>query len=220
MDIARLEAERADAAAASKRAGEAFRDGTTPAAVAEYGAANERLLGAERALADARGQEYAAACAGFPAWDIGAPLPHLASNGSKTVLVYFVRDPSPSDGRSVRVADAQRAARVVAVVRFRRVVSVRMGAPNDEVIEGHPLHGRGLAPYEAHLVMRSSWIDALRQINSVHRGYDASWWSKLHHYLLAFHDETFECIAEDFTVTTAPSSLATAFRSAVDELME
>lgn len=88
-------------------------------------------------------------------------------------------------------------------------------APNDEVISGHPLHGRGLAAYEAHAVIHSRWIKELQTINSVHSQYDASRWSRLNHYRLAFHDETFECVAEGFHAETRRTTLAKACQEAL-----
>jgi hypothetical protein len=126
------------------------------------------------------------------------------------------------DGRSVRVVDvADEEVASVAIIRFSRVTSVRVGAPNDEVIEGHPLHGRGLTAYEAHLVMNSRWIEELRQINSIHARYDPKRWTQRNHYLLAFHDETetVECVAEGFNVQVKRTTLAEACREGLEEVM-
>jgi len=184
------------------RRGAALRGRHTGDEVGDYRRAYDRLLEAERALADARAEEHAVPCEGFPAWDAGAPLPHLVSDGGRATLLYLGRDED----------------RVV-VVRFHRVASVRMGAPNDEVLDGHPLHGKGLRAYAAHTVARSSWTEELQRINAVHRAYDPARWTRYHHYLLTFHDETFECVAEGFTAATTRASLAEACREALDALL-
>jgi hypothetical protein len=82
------------------------------------------------------------------------------------------------------------------VVHFDICLAHRFGGPNDEVMAGHPLYGRGLAGYDAHLVERSSWVAEQQKINSVHSQYDPERWKSWKHYLFVFHDEMFECIAE------------------------
>ena len=189
--------------------------------LADYRSAHERLLEAERAVATARGEECAIPCPGFPAWDVGAPLPHVLTGARGTILVYFVREPDPAwDGTSTRVVDvADEGIASVAVVRFAPVTAVRVGAPNDEVLHGHPLYGRGLAAYDAHLVINSRWVKELQAINAVHSQYDAARWTKRNHYFLAFHDEAVECVADGFRVEVTRTTLAKACREALEEVM-
>jgi hypothetical protein len=221
MTIAELEAEFAAAKHECERAGAALRGKHRGNEWADFGAAQERLLRAERALAEGRSEEHAVPCSGFPPWDTGAPFPRLFSERLKTTLVYLTREPDPTwDGRTARAVDpGDEALHIVAVVQFHRVKAVRMGDPNDEVLHGHPLFGKGLAMYEPHVVMRSSWLSELRRINSVHSAYNPAPWERFRHYLLAFHDETFECVAESFTATTKLTSLKGACRDAFEDLL-
>ncbi len=84
------------------------------------------------------------------------------------------------------------------------------GPPNDEAFAGHPLASRGLQPYGAFEVLASSWIRQLERMNAVHRHHDPEDFAVYRHIVLAFHDSTFECIAEGYTCEEAwgfPSSL-------------
>jgi len=87
-----------------------------------------------------------------------------------------------------------------------------MGTPNDEVFRGHPLNGKGLQEYCPLLVRNSLWIKELEAINSVHNHYRPESWGNFNHYIFGFHDSTFECVAESFTVegraATLPKVLA------------
>jgi hypothetical protein len=85
----------------------------------------------------------------------------------------------------------------VAVLRFAKTHSLMFGAPNDETLSGHPLYGRGLTPYGAFTVERSSWIRELERINSVHRRHRPERFSRLTHYIVCFHDSCFECVAAE-----------------------
>jgi hypothetical protein len=61
-------------------------------------------LEAERELAAARGEQYAQVIDIGPRWDIGAPIPHLISNGSQAFAVCLASQPDPHwDGTYVTV---------------------------------------------------------------------------------------------------------------------
>lgn len=211
----------ADARARLDAAGAALRGKHQGNALGEFRAAYYELLAAERALAASRDEEHAVPCAGFPAWDVGAPLPHVLTGARGFALAYFTKEPDPTwDGTSARVVDvADESMALVALIRFERPTAIRVGPPNDEVIHGHPLHGRGLAAYEAHEVVRSRWVQELQTINSVHSQYDPARWKDRHHYLLAFHDETVECVAGGFTAEVRMTTLAQACRDLLERLM-
>jgi hypothetical protein len=214
-----LEQALADARREVDRAGAALRGKLAGNEMAAFAAAHDRLLEAERALAEARDEEHAVPCAGFPPWDVGAPLPHLFTERRNATLVYLTREPDPTwDGTTARMVNSQEL-HLVAVVRFHLVVSVRIGTPNDEVLRGHPLSGKGLSAHEPLVVMRSSWLSELRRINAVHSGYNPASWERFRHYLLPFHDEAFECVAESFTARTKLTSLRGACRDALEELL-
>jgi hypothetical protein len=68
-------------------------------------------------------------------------------------------------------------------------------------LRGHPLASRGLQAYSAFEVRNSSWIRQLERMNSVHPQHNPARYSMLHHYVFAFHDSTFECVARDFSLS-------------------
>ncbi len=176
----------------------------------EYLAASEAVLRLERDLATARGEEHAVPL-DFPVrWDSGAPLPHVIQNDYKTFLTFYVREPDPNwDGSYVTVKDpGDGSVETLALVEFHGCASARLGSPNDEVFEGHPLSGKGLDGYTAQRVVNSRWLAELEAINGVHRCYDPARWRNLNHYVLWFHDSTFECIARSFTVEVHRESMA------------
>ena len=151
-------------------------------------------------------------------WDKGAPMPHIVSNGIRLFLVYYLAKNDPGwDGTYVHVVNPASGDKTgVALVEFRHVVSYRFGTPNDEVIHGHPLYGKGLEAYKAHEVIRSSWIAENEKINSVHFCYNPGYWRSLKHYILTFHDDTFECIAQGYDTEIFHG----AFKDVVSEAME
>jgi len=187
----------------------------------EFRAARAALLDAERAYAASRNEEHAVPLV-FPArWDVGAPLPHVVMNDHKAFLIFLVRTIDPNwDGTYVTIQEpGSDDPRPLALVEFTRCASAKLGDPNDEVFHGHSLSGKGLEGYTAQLVKNSRWLAELEQINTVHSCYRPERWSALNHYVLWFHDSTFECIAESFTVErhecSIPELLAEACRRLV-----
>jgi hypothetical protein len=88
----------------------------------------------------------------------------------------------------------------IAVVRFERPYAHLFGPPNDEAFAGHPLAGRGLRPYGAFRIDQSSWIRRLEEMNRVHEHHRPETFAALTHYVLSFHDTTFECVAASYEV--------------------
>jgi hypothetical protein len=172
--------------------------------VEEFNAARTAVLQAERNLAATKGEEYAVPIE-FPVrWDTGAPLPYLLQNDYRTFLAFFLHTVDPNwDGTYVNVRNpSSELSEKLALVEFERCVCTKMGTPNDEVLHGHPLYGKGLAGYEAMTVENSNWLKELEKINSVHDAYNPESWRRLKHYILPFHDSTFECVARGFKVET------------------
>ena len=185
-------------------------------------AAWEQQLQAERDLAAARGEQYAVVIDIGPGWDIGAPLPHLVSNGSRAFVVCLASQPDPDwDGTYVRVvspADPQPSPFVV--IEMWGCAETRFGGPNDEAIRGHPLHGKGLAGYRAHEVVNSGWIEEAIKVNSVHPHHSDAPFRQLHHYALLFHDEMLEALARGIESRLMTGTMGTILGDLASSLIE
>jgi len=136
-------------------------------------------------------------------WDLppqsspGSPVPELVSSEFDLALAYYLDDldteryGKPQDVHGAENDD------LVAVLRFDLgPYAFFFGPPNDEAFSGHPLEPRGLGPYGTYEVVESSWIRALERMNSVHHQHDTEGFlDGLHHFVVSFHDSTFECVA-------------------------
>lgn len=80
----------------------------------------------------------------------------------------------------------------------------------NETLDGHPLFRSGLEYYSAHVAENSPWIEEQKSIDSVRRRYREEHWARYVHYLLAFHDEIYECIATGFKTEETNESLTAA----------
>jgi hypothetical protein len=137
-----------------------------------------------------------------PQSDVGAPSPIVLGDEQRTLLAYRIQGkPFPFDGRVLTDADLEMFTDEFALVEFHLCHSYMFGAPNDEAFAGHPLAGRGLEPYAVFEIENSSWIRQLEQMNSVHSRHRGGWLQRLKHFVFAFHDSTFECVAPSFVVS-------------------
>jgi hypothetical protein len=155
----------------------------------------------------------------FPQSSIGAPIPIVISNEFVTVVAFYLKDtPDDWDGTTVREITMETEGRPIALVRFSRCHSLMFGPPDDEAFDGHPLANRGLMPYGAFLIENSSWLRQLEKMNSVHPYHSPERFNQLKHYVLTFHDSTFECVAEYYSVEVHKESMRNAIPRMIDLL--
>jgi hypothetical protein len=144
----------------------------------------------------------------IPQSSVGAPLPFVLSDEHATAVAFYLQDtPADWDGTSVRMVSPE-SDEPWAIVVFSSCYAHMFGPPNDEAFSGHPLASRGLGPYGAYVVQRSSWIRRLERMNSVHRSQRPDSFARYRHFVLSFHDSTFECVAAGYRVVLGQGALA------------
>lgn len=142
-----------------------------------------------------------------PQSSVGSPLPIVLSDEHTILLAYLLQNvPKNWDSKFIRVVDYE-SEEFIAVVEFERYSSFMFGMPNDEAIHGHPLYERGLQSYGVFVIENSSWIRRLEKMNSVHPYHNPKSYAQLKHFIFAFHDSTFECVAESFEISIHEGSL-------------
>ena len=147
----------------------------------------------------------------IPQSSVGAPNPIVLSDESVTVVAFYLQNtPEGWDGTWVRVVGAETEGEPVGIVRFSLCYASLLGPPNDEAFDGHPLAGRGLTPYGAFLIEDSSWIRQLQRMNSIHPCHEPEKYEALKHFILTFHDSTFECVADRYRVELHEGSVRSA----------
>jgi hypothetical protein len=144
----------------------------------------------------------------LPQSDVGAPYPLVLASEGKAIVVYFVSNPPAGwDGSTVTLVGPGTPGEPAAIIRLSPVEASLFGPPNDEAFDGHPLASRGLHPYGAFEVLDSSWVRRLERMNAVHPRHRPERYATLRHFVLAFHDSTFECIARGYTCELAQGPL-------------
>jgi hypothetical protein len=150
---------------------------------------------AQRALAAAKGEEYAVP------FDIGV-VPEAAV--SEAMLLQTEDSAVLTFSGTQRDCDGRMASVGYAVVELERCVITKFGYPNDEARPGHPLAERGLDSYGVFEVVGSRWVKGLTLQNR--KIFPKTEESTQRHFIFAFHDSTFECVAAGVraSVSTEP----------------
>jgi hypothetical protein len=159
--------------------------------LAEYLAAHERELEAERRLAAAAGNQYASPMElGFVP-EAGVSAPVLLQNDYSAIMTFSAVTIG-SDGSRTKTGTA--------IIELDRCQWTTFGYPNDEAIAGHPLYGRGLCAYGIFEVHDSHWVRRMFEQNKVSFPNTKPW--SVRHFLFSFHDSTFECICHGIKATS------------------
>ena len=66
--------------------------------------------------------------------------------------------------------------------------------------------------------MMWSWLKRRIEMNRVHPYHTDKMFDDLRHFVVAFHDSTFECLATDLTLTTMRGSIMDAVTSLTSKL--
>jgi hypothetical protein len=173
----------------------------TRAEYEQWEAARSKVLEIEREAALARNEECALK------WDLPLLLhpvatPTLISDAFRSILLVPLKQKEAwaealkSYAEWATFDDAP-----YATLDFDLCHVATLGYPNDEALWGHPLQGKGMESYSAHIIENSRWKAELEVINKAHPNHNPEQWRKLKHFFISFHDCTFQCLAEDYKVS-------------------
>lgn len=155
-----------------------------------------------------------------PQSSVGAPIPMMVVGEHFLQLAYYVEEQHLTadwSAASVRPAKPNDSDELCAVVQFKRPYAHMFGPPNEEAFSGHPLANRGLRPFAVFEVDGSSWLRALVKMNSVHPYHKDEQFAEFRHFVFAFHDTTFECIAHSFSASLWRGSVWVVLDSSANE---
>lgn len=144
-----------------------------------------------------------------PRSSVGAPMPIVVCDEHTLFLAYYVQRHDPDmNGTTVRVVGPRSPGEETALIEFQRCHAHMFGPPSDEAFAGHPLAGRGLRPYRAFRIDQSSWVRSMERRSSAHPSHRPGSLRNLQHFVFAFHDSTFECVATRFESSLHSAGMA------------
>lgn len=154
----------------------------------DYLKVTNQILQAERQLARLRGDEVAQPIEWSEPWTTSSRVIHFFGFGLCAVFFYD---------------QCRRSNATLPLVIYVKLVNpyvVTSGGPNDEVIEGQSLYGKGIATCSAFLIENSKWKEEQEKVNRHHRLFCQSRWQRINHYLWTFHDTQIQALAEGFEI--------------------
>ena len=136
--------------------------------------------------------------------DYGAPSPTILSNDNELFIAFY------ADKESTSIIPQERNTIYdtgIFALKFKQYLKYTFGIPGNETIPGHPYSKLGMRSCSFYELKNSDLIQSLQDIEKVHPQYSAEKWKMYKHYILTFHDNMFECIAQDFEIREENTSL-------------
>jgi len=146
----------------------------------------DRLAKAQRALAAAKGDEYAVP------FDIGF-VPEAAV--SEPAFFQTERASLLTFSAMRQMPEWRREDAGYGLVEIIYCFASTFGAPGDEDLERDPLYSKGLGAYGVYEIVNSSWKRALCEHGGLYFPGTPS--PTQRHFVFTFHDSTFQCIASN-----------------------
>lgn len=154
----------------------------------------------------------------IPQSSVGAPCPAVIADEHHLSVIYLQETPEYLAGTSEGIVWPANNEESIVAVTFTSARAYYHGSPNDEAFSGHPLYSRGLHPYGAYEILNSTWRSNLMTMNRVHPRHRDENYSDFRHFVLAFHDSTFECIARSYAIDTGYGSMREAAQKILEEM--
>lgn len=121
----------------------------------------------------------------------GAPAPLILTNDDSLVLLFYAFTGNDPTEKIVKL-------------NFHLFSTYSFGSPNEEGLYKHRYYDLGLRSGGFYEVTNS---DLIKKLFGNNEAIDEIVLEGLHHYILTFHDNTFECIADGFDFSSVDQSI-------------
>ena len=139
-----------------------------------------------------------------PQPEAGAPSPQVFATEYTIWLTYFISESDPwYEKKYSKIwsnSDERCKEDCIAIVQFQTAHIHMFGGSSEKTIAGHPLAERGLENFRIGENTNSTWIKELEEMDSVGHSRPTCGFLGARHFIFAFHDSTFECIAQGLKV--------------------
>jgi hypothetical protein len=129
--------------------------------------------------------------------DNGAPMPLVISNDTELFVTFYGPQHINSD-IPVQLDPVVHTGTVI--IHFDRYLKYAFGMPGNESIFFHRYTKLGLSSFSFFELEDSPMIKELQDIDRQHPYYNGSKWDNYKHFILTFHDNMFECVAQGFHI--------------------
>lgn len=147
--------------------------------------------------------------------DSGSPSPTILSNDNELFIAFYAdqkRALSDPTERNI-IYDTG-----IFALKFKRYLKYLFGLPGNETLNGHPYQKLGIKSFSFYELRDSDLIKELQNIDKVHPYYDSGKWKTYKHYIITFHDNMFECVAQSFEIRKENASIYNQVSNMLREL--
>lgn len=149
--------------------------------------------------------------------DCGSPSPIIISNDNELIIAFYA-DKESSLSLSIPTERNMVHDTGIFALKFKRYLKYKFGLPGNETIQWHPYTKLGMKSFSFYELKDSNFIRELEDIEKKHPYYNSQKWNLYKHYILTFHDNMFECIAQDFEIRQENISLHNKIALILNEL--
>jgi len=147
--------------------------------------------------------------------DYGSPSPIIISNDNELFIAFY--------GDKERLTNQPHERNIIYdtgifALKFKAYLKYTFGLPGNETIKRHPYSKLGMKSSSFYELQNSNLIKELQEIEKGHPYYEPNKWNSYKHYILTFHDNIFECIAQDFEIRAENLSLYNQAATMLNEL--
>ncbi|MGE8430272.1 MAG: hypothetical protein ACN6O7_20500 [Sphingobacterium sp.] len=137
--------------------------------------------------------------------DYGAPSPTILSNDNELFIAFYAQN---SNMYALQPTESNiNYEQGIIALKFKMCIKYTFGMPGNETLHGHPYGKLGMESCSFYELRDSDFIKSQQEIEKVHSYYNEERWKTYKHYILTFHDNMFECIAQDFEIRHENRSL-------------
>ena len=136
----------------------------------------------------------------YPKWLDLNPEPHIFSNGVSTYLVYSCHEGSENLGHHhITVLDEVNETNYpYAIIQLKGCIAHRFETLEERFFKYMPLWDTGLKRHHAHVIENSKWLSDAKDIHEGEKNFNKKQWVNKEHYVLLFHENALEFLADGF----------------------
>lgn len=154
-----------------------------------------------------------------PRPSVEAPCPVVLAHDDHLFVLYVLQSkPEGWYDSWVKMISSDAEGEPFVIIVFQHPLAYCHGILDHQALHGHPLYRRGLRPHGAFEIENSSWQEALLKMRRMHAAHRIENYHRYRHFVLAFRDTTFECLAESYSILIGNGRLRDAAAKVLSEM--
>lgn len=156
----------------------------------------------------------------YPKWLDLNPEPRLITNGTKTFLIYLCHEGSDSLGDNPIniLEEVDETNYPFAVIELKNCLAHKFETLEERFFKYLSLWDTGLRRHHAHVIDNSKWLNNVRDLHEDERDFNKKQWVNKEHYVMLFHENALEFLADGFDIQVFRGSQLAIFNHVAKQL--